>query len=144
MNNSENKFVANFRKFFVAYLWTFIISIVVGITVFLLLFFLGPNQISMIGALDGSTIAALALLGIGGLAFIANQGMFDSFSYGFGQLGSAIFAKKANKYNDYQGYLEKKRAIRASSPKYFMAILFASIPYLIATLILFIISKVVA
>ena len=141
MNNQEKGFLNNFRKYFVAYLVTFIISFVVGAIIFLLVFLLGPNQMTFIGALDGLTIAFLCLLGISGLGFVTNQGMFDSLSYGVSQVATSMFHKQANKMNDYQGYLEKKRMIRASSPNYYMAILFSSIPYLIATIVMFILSK---
>lgn len=140
-DNNENKFILSFRKHFVAYLVTFIIATVIGVAIFLLIFFLGPSKMTIIGALDGVTIASLVALGIAGLAFVANQGMFDSLTYGFGQLTTAMFNKKANKYNDYTAYLDKKRVVRANSAKFFMAILFASIPFVIATLILFILTR---
>ena len=143
MNNQEKGFINNFRRYFVHYLVTFIISLVVGALIFLLVFFFGPNQNTFIGALDGLTIAFLCLLGVSGLGFIANQGMFDSFTYGFNQVTTSWFNKKANKYNDYLGYLEKKKVSRASSPRYYMGILFSSIPFFIATIVMFILSKTI-
>ena len=141
MENKENKFVLSFRKHFVAYLVTFIVTVVIGVAIFLLVFFLGSNKMNIVGALDGVTIASLAALGVAGLAFVANQGMFDSLTYGVGQLTTAMFNKKANKYNDYTAYLDKKRVVRANSAKYSVAILFASNPFVIATIVLFILTK---
>ena len=142
MENKENKFVSSFRKYFKAYLITFIVTIVIASAIFLLMFFFAPNKMSFYGAFNGLTVASFIILGVAGLVFVANEGMFDSLTYGANQLATAMFNKKANKYNDYNGYLEKKKEARIHSPRYHMAILFASIPFVIATIVMFIIYKV--
>lgn len=141
MEEKKLSFGENFRKYLISYIITFSIAVVVGVVVFLLVFFLGPNNMKFIGALDGLTIGTLVLLGGAGLMFIARQGMFDSLTYGFNQMTTAIFNKKANRYNDFHGYLQDKRVRRAGSPSYPIAVLFASIPFAIATIVMFILSK---
>lgn len=141
MEKKNNKFILNFKKYFISYLISFIIGIFVGAIIFVLMFFAGPNVMTFVGALDGLSVATLSLLGVGGLMFVAHEGMFDSLTYGFNQLTTSMFNKKANRYNDYPTYLENKRTSRKSSANYFASILFSSIPYLIATIIMFILSK---
>lgn len=134
-----NKIVLNIKKYLKAYIISFMISILVGIAIFSLYFFIKGQ--TLIEAVNASTIAFVVLLGAGLLALVARLGMFDSFSYGFNQLTSAMFAKKANKYNDFSSYREDKRTKREASPSICYVIILASIIFGIATLVLFIILK---
>lgn len=129
-----SKFTENFVKYLKAYLLTAFIAFVIGVITFLLVFFFKEKSLS--NAIDGCTIAFVGLLGVGGLMWLAELGSFDSLAYGFKQLFTTQFAKKANKYNDYAGYLQEKKAVRAHSPHLYFAFIFTSLIFGIALAIL--------
>ena len=120
----------NFKKFLAYYLIAFGIAIVVGLIPFFLLFFINGS------ALDGVTLATVITLGLGGLMFVAHEGFFDIFAYGFKQMGTAMFSKKANANNDFPGYKESKRTKREEGPKIFLSVLAAGLLFLIALIVL--------
>ena len=120
----------NLKKHYKSYLISFIIAIVVGLIPFFLVSFINGS------ALDGVTLAAIILLGLGGLMFVANEGFFDIFAYGFKQMGTAMFGKKPNANNDFPGYKEDKRLKREESPKIFFSFLIAGCIFLLALIIL--------
>ena len=134
-----NNLTMNLRKFLKIYLISFGISLFIGLTIFFIFFFV--NSQSIIAALNGATVAFVVLLAAGALAFVARNGMFDSLSYGFSQLFTSMFSKKANKYNDFNAYKDEKNQKRTSSPSIYLAVLLASLIFGIATLVLFIIIK---
>ena len=135
-----NKFVLNVKKFWKVYLAALIISIIVGVVIFVIFFFV--NNQTIIAAVNGTTIAFVVLFACGILAFVARSGMFDSLSYGFNQMFSSMFAKKANKYNDFNAYKEDKITKRSSSPSVYIVIILASLLFAIAMLVLYIIIRV--
>ena len=120
----------NFKKFLAYYLIAFGIAIVVGLIPFFLVFFINGS------ALDGVTLATVITLGLGGLMFVAHEGFFDIFAYGFKQMGTAMFSKKANANNDFPGYKEIKRTKREEGPKIFLSVLAAGLLFLIALIVL--------
>lgn len=124
----------NFRKYFRTYLITFIASLVVGVTIFLVYFFVYNS--TMYAAINGTSVAAVVLLSVGGLMWVANEGLFDVFSYGFKQLGSAMFGKIANQENDYPSYMEQNKLKREAKPKMFLSILASGVLLLIAMIVL--------
>ena len=69
------------RKHWLENLITFLISILVGVTIFLIYFFLRNR--TFLSAVDGMTIGGLFVLLSGLLAWMAHLGMFDMFSFGF-------------------------------------------------------------
>ncbi len=124
----------NFRKYWKAYLISFIIALVVGMIPFLIVYF---NHLrGLLGAVDGCTVAMVVLLGIGGLMFVAYEGFFDFVSYGFKQMASSKFSKKANENNDFPGYKEAKREKRIERPKLFLSVLACGLLFLIVMIIL--------
>ena len=92
-------------------------------------------------ALDGTAYAAVILISLAGLIWIAREGFFDIFSYGFRQLGSTIFSKTPNEYNNFAGYKEYKNQIREKRSKYYITVALVGAVFLLATFILFIIYK---
>lgn len=129
-----SKFRDNFRKYRKTYIFTFVISFLVGIAVFCLYFFL--NGYFVISALNGVSIAAVVLVALGGLMWVQSQGAFDTISYGFRQMFSSFFSKTPNKYNDMYSYKQAKIEKRDSSPKTFFAILFAAAVFALAIIAL--------
>ena len=113
-----------------------IISLLLGVFIFILFFI-----ILKMPALDGTGFAAIILLASAGLIWVAREGFFDIFSYGFRQLGSTMFGKKANEFNDFAGYKEYKQTSREKRSKYYISVAIVGALFLIVTIILSIIYK---
>ena len=118
------------------YIISGIISLLLGIFIFILFFLILKRP-----ALDGTAYAAIILISSAGLIWVAREGFFDIFSYGFRQLGSTILSKKANEYNDYSGYRQFKNEIREKRSKYYFSIALIGLLFLVATVILYLIYK---
>ena len=118
------------------YIISGIISLLFGIFIFILFFVILRRP-----ALDGTAYAAIILISIAGLIWVAREGFFDIFSYGFRQLGSTILSKKPNEYNNYSEYRNFKNEIREKRSKYFISVAIIGGLFLIATIILYIIYK---
>lgn len=118
------------------YIISGIISLLLGTFIFILFFLILKRP-----ALDGTAYAAIILISSAGLIWVAREGFFDIFSYGFRQLGSTILSKKANEYNDYSGYRQFKNEIREKRSKYYFSIALIGLLFLVATLILYLIYK---
>ena len=128
------KFKDNFRKYRKSYIFTFVISLLIGTGIFCLYFFL--NVQNVLNALNGVSIAAVSLLGMGGLMWVHSQGAFDTLAYGFKQMFTSFFSKTPNKYNDMYSYKQAKIEKRESSPKIYFAMLFAAIIFGLAIIAL--------
>ena len=118
------------------YIISGIISLLLGVFIFILFFLILKRP-----ALDGTAYAAIILISSAGLIWVAREGFFDIFSYGFRQLGSTILSKKANEYNDYSGYRQFKNEIREKRSKYYFSIAVVGLLFLVATVILYLIYK---
>ena len=128
----------NFRKYLNIYLISALISLVIGAVIFVIYFF--SNDRTMYAAINGSSLAAVILLSLGGLMFVAGEGFFDIFSYGFKQVGSSLFSKKPNENNDFASYKEASRTKREDKPKIFLGIIISGLICLIAMIVLRIIG----
>ena len=127
------------KKYWLINLITLLVSLVVGAGIFCLVFFL-RNQ-TIVAAVDGAAIAAFSILFLGLLFWMAHLGAFDTFAFGFKQLGSMLFAKDARKDGKYYEYKESKTEKRQSSSYNFVAIILAGLLLCIALLVLEIIYK---
>ena len=116
------------------YIISGIISLLLGVFIFILFFLILKRP-----ALDGTAYAAIILISSAGLIWVAREGFFDIFSYGFRQLGSTILSKKAYEYNDYSGYRQFKNEIREKKSKYYFSIAITGLLFLVATVILYLI-----
>ena len=94
------------KKHWLENLIIFLISLVVGVAIFLIYFFLRNR--TFISAVDGMTIGGLFVLLSGFLAWMAHLGMFDMVSFGFIQLGHVLFSKDPRKGGDFADYKENK------------------------------------
>lgn len=128
------KAFAQFAKYWLINLITFIVSLAVGATIFCLFFFLRGK--TMIAAVDGAAVGAVSVLFLGLLFWMHHLGAFDTFVFGFKQLGSMMFSKDPRKEGTYAEYREKKTEIRSNSSYNFIAIIFAGILLSIALLVL--------
>lgn len=122
------------RKHWLENLITFLISILVGVTIFLIYFFLRNR--TFLSAVDGMTIGGLSVLLSGLLAWMAHLGMFDMFSFGFIQLGHVLFSKNPRKGGDFVDYKANKGEKRNNSGYNFVAIIVAGLALCIAFIIL--------
>lgn len=128
---------------FKPYLIAGVISLVVGAAIFCLYFFLNRDKIGydVTAASNGALIAGACIFAMGFFLFAGNQGFFDFVSYGFKQLGSQLYAKQANKFNNYPEYVEHKKEVRKSSSKWHFAVMIVGTAFILVALILFIIYK---
>ena len=115
------------------YIIATIISIIIGVGIFLAFYLSNKTNY---GLYNGTSVAGIILLGIGGLSFVAKEGFFDFASYGFKQLGSMIFGRTPNAYNDYPSYRDYKQAKREKQSNYFISILIVGALFLLSYLVL--------
>lgn len=132
--NENKKLPINLK----AHIITAIISLIIGVGIFLAFFL---TKRTFYGAFNGVTYAAISLLGGGVLYWVAREGFFDMFSYGFKQLGSMMFSKKPNELNNFSEYREYKNEIREKKAKCYLTVIFIGCLFLIATIIMAIIYK---
>lgn len=130
------------KKHLIPFFIALAISLAVGAGIFCLFYFLkGENIKPLIRASDGAVYAAVILVCSAGMIYVCRCGFFDFVSYGFRQLGSQLFMKDPNKYNDYPTYREEKRVSRVGRSKYYLGILLAGGLFLIAGIICLILLK---
>lgn len=135
------KFKERFKKYWKTLLITFIISLLVGVGLFFTMFFTGGRALK--ASTDGAALAAAVLLCSAGLVWVTRLGAFDTFAFGFKQLGHMMFTReKPNEYNSMREYNDKKMVKRASSPDFYLPILAAGTLFLIATIVLAIIFEI--
>lgn len=130
MNNA----LIQIKKYWKINLLTFIISIVVGVGIFCLIFFL--RNMTLLAAVDGSAIGGVSVLLVGLLMWVSHLGAFDTFVFGFKQLGSMFFAKDARRDGNYADYKQNKAEARANSSYNFVAVIAAGLLLLIAVAVL--------
>ena len=127
------------RKHWLTNLITFLVSLVIGVAIFLVMF-LTRNR-TIIAAIDGVAVGGLTVLGMGLLYWLGFLGAFDFIAFGFKQLGSMLFAKDPRKAGYYYDYQDEKRQKRLNSSYNFFAMMLAGLLILIALPILEIIYK---
>lgn len=127
------------KKYWLINLITFLISIVVGVGIFCLIFFL-RNQ-TIIAAVDGAAIGSVVVLFLGLLMWVAHLGAFDTFAFGFKQLGSMLFAKDARRDGTFQEYKENKATKRDNSSYNFVMVILAGLLLSISIIVLEIIYR---
>ena len=123
------------RKYWLANLITFIVSLMIFGGIFCAVYFTRPVK-SIVGAIDGATVGSIVVLVLGLLMLLAHLGTFDLFAFGFKQMGSMLFAKDARKEGHYQDYREDKIAKRSHSSFIFVSVIFAGILGLISIVVL--------
>ena len=113
---------------------TLIVSLLFGGGLFCLVFFLRNRTI--VDAVDGAAIASVVVLFIGLLMFVAHLGAFDTFAFGFKQLGSMLFAKDARKDGKYYEYKEAKKEKRNDSSYNFLVVILVGLLLSISIIVL--------
>jgi len=118
------------------YIISAIISLVLGIFIFILIFLILKKPV-----VDATAIPAIILISASILIWVAREGFFDIFSYGFRQLGTTMFSKKPNEFNNFASYKEMKNEVRDKRPKYYFSVAAIGVLFLVTTLILFLVYK---
>ena len=126
------------KKYWLINLITLAISLVIGGAIFCLAFFLKERNI--VSAVNAAAISSVSILCIGLLLWMSHLGAFDTFAFGFKQLGTSMFGKKGNETKDFAGYKEQNRIKREEQPKIFLPILIAGLVFLLAMIVLRIIG----
>lgn len=128
----------NFKKFYKSYIISASVSLVIGLAIFLIYFFVNDQVIYT--AVNAASISAIVLICVGGLVYVSNEGFFDFFSFGVKQVGSSIFGKKGNENNDFAVYKEQSRTKRENRPKLYLSMLAVGVLFLIAMIVLRIVA----
>ncbi|MBQ6731047.1 MAG: DUF3899 domain-containing protein [Bacilli bacterium] len=123
-----------FKKYWLVNLITFLLSLVVGAIIFCIMFFLRGR--TLLSAVDGAALGAISVLFLGLLFWMHHLGAFDTFVFGFKQLGSMLFAKDARRDGSYAEYRERKTESRNNSSFNFIAVIFAGLLLCVALLVL--------
>lgn len=132
--------IKQIKKYWKINLITFLISLLIGGAIFCLMFFLRGKNI--VAAVDGAALASILVLFFGLLLFVHHLGAFDTFAFGFKQLGSMLFAKEPRKDGKYQDYRQEKIQKRNNSSYNFLAVIAAGLLLSIAIIVLEIIYRV--
>lgn len=122
------------KKHYKSYLATLLISLGIGAGIFCLYFFL--NRQDIVSACSGAALASVIITSAGVLAWLNRMGAFDTFAYGFKQMGSSIFSKNPQKYNNMADYKSEKYKQRKIKSYYHTCILIAGAMLIIATIVL--------
>lgn len=119
------------------YIITLVISLVVGGIIFLIYFFINQGGLGAIAAgCNASILSTIVLVSSGILVWLSRMGAFDTFAYGFKQLGSSIFGKNPTKYNNMVEYKQAKIEKRADKTNFYLFIILAGFIFGVVTVIL--------
>lgn len=129
------------RKHWVTNLVAAIISLGVFAGIFCWVFFSRYNE-QIVAAVDGATFGTMAVLLFGLLSWVAHLGAFDMVAFGFKQLFSSLFAKKANRDGQFPDYKQAKTEKRINSSYAFVSIIFVGLLCSISIIVLEIIYHV--
>lgn len=78
---------------------------------------------TIIAAVDGAAIGSMIVIFLGLLMWVHHLGAFDTFAFGFKQLGGMLFAKDPRKEGTYQEYREDKITKRVKSSYNFVIVI---------------------
>ena len=130
----------NFYFKYKPHIITFTISMVFGVGVFLLYFYLKGAH--FIDAINASSVVGIVLIGGGLLVILTRLGAFDTFVYSFKQLFSSMFAKEANRHNSMADYKLQKYDERKTKKRTYLAIFLAGLIFFFAAIILMVILEI--
>ena len=125
-----NRALEQIKKHWLTNLITFIISLVIGVGIFLAMFLTGSGTI--IAAINGVTLGGLVVLAMGLLYWLAFLGAFDFVAFGFKQFGAMLFSKDPRKAGHYPEYQEGRKQKRLNSSYNFFVMMLAGLLILIA------------
>lgn len=116
---------------------TLVISLAVGGIIFLIYFLINQGGLGAIPAgCNAAILSTIVLVASGILVWLSRMGAFDTFAYGFKQLGSSIFGRNPTKYNNMVEYKQAKIEKRTEKTNYYLFIIFAGLIFGILTVVL--------
>ena len=134
MTNEELKQKEERRKRLKADIFTGIITLVIGSIIFVVYYFVRGQH--LIDAVNGCSLAAAIIICASLLVLVSRLGAFDTFVYGFKQLGAVFFSKNPRKYNNMAEYVQQKNIDRQQKGRYYIPMLITSLAFIIATVVL--------
>lgn len=132
----EKKRFDKTRIFNLQNLIIFLVSLVVGILIFVFYCLCCEDQFTLYNSVNGLFVAAAILLFIGLGDITLNMGTFDIVAVGFANLYSAFKKDGKKRYDGVYEYQQKKEVKRKSTRFRFLSFLIAGIILLIISLIL--------
>ena len=118
------------RKKIIADIITGVVFLVLSAAIFCLYFFLMGKQ--LMHAVNGVALTGIIIISIGLLALVARLGAFDTFVFGFKQLGHSMFGKNPNQLGSLADYKEEVNKKRKAKGLYFIPILVVGALYILA------------
>ena len=123
------------REDFISYSITAVIALAVGALIFVIYFFAMGAR--FIDAVNGMALTTVLLIGGALLSLLARLGAFDTFAYGFRQLGHAMFNRNnPHKYDNMADYKQAKYDQRKGKRNSYIAILCVSALFVVALIVL--------
>lgn len=122
------------KEMIISMIFSGVIAFILGAFVFVLYFFLMGHR--FIDAVNGAALSTIILFSYAILSILARLGAFDTFAYGFIQLGHAMFSKNPRKYANMADYKQAKYDQRKTKNKTYIATLIVSSLFLIALIVL--------
>lgn len=114
---------------------SFAIGVAVGGITFSIFYFLG--ELNLIRAVDGASLAFAVVLCVGVLIMLSSFGAFDTFAFGFKQLGTMMFNRHDPRNEQtFVDYKKGRRDARNRSTRYYIGLFIASGVWLIAMVVL--------
>ena len=131
------------KKFTKTYVITSIVSFVVSAGIFCMIVFWFKGPLPETGTYafykqlsDGASVTGIIVFSVGALSWVGKQGFFDFASFGFKQLGTMLFNKKAKTQYTYEEYLVNKQEGRKDTSNFFIPIMIVGFMFLLAAVII--------
>ena len=131
--NDKKKFTIR-DVFYLKSLKVLIIFFIIKLLIFVLIFVLSGWH--LVGAINGTFVSGAIGLGVAGLSFANNQGIFDVFQVGFENIIS-VSKKNGKKKYDLYGFKDAKINKRNSNKYMWIIYLIDGTVFIIISLILF-------
>lgn len=131
--NDKKKFTIR-DVFYLKSLKVLIIFFIIQVLIFVLIF--GLSGWHLVGAINGTFVSGAIGLGVAGLSFANNQGIFDVFQVGFENIIS-VSKKNGKKKYDLYGFKDAKINKRNSNKYMWIIYLIDGTVFIIISLILF-------
>lgn len=129
------KLILSLKKYPKAFIISSIVGVIIGFVVFCIFYFV-LSKMTIVGAINGTSVAGAVLIATFGLVWLSRNGAFDTMSYGFKQMFTSMFNREANRYNNFAEYKEDKNAKREVASLSYFSFLAVSLLFFIAFAVL--------
>lgn len=111
-----------------------LVTFAIGSIIFIIYFFAMGHR--FIDAVNGATLTTIILFSMSILSLLARLGAFDTFAYGFMQVGAMMFSNNPRKYNSMSDYKQAKSEKRKEKLKVYIPMLIVTFLFVIAVVVL--------